>query len=46
LKNAFRESRLAGDDSLNHSAREELWRFSKEFYATGTQSHAKVGKLR
>jgi histone-lysine N-methyltransferase SETMAR len=37
LKDALRGRRFADDDELKHSVREELRRFSKEFYATGIQ---------
>jgi histone-lysine N-methyltransferase SETMAR len=38
LKDALRGRRFADDDDeLKHSVREELRRFSKEFYATGIQ---------
>jgi hypothetical protein len=33
----LRGRRFADDDELKHSVREELGRFSKEFYTTGTQ---------
>jgi histone-lysine N-methyltransferase SETMAR len=37
LKDAIRGRRFADDDVLKHSVREQLRRFSKEFYATGIQ---------
>jgi hypothetical protein len=36
-KDAFWGLRFTEEDELKHSVREELRRFSKEFYATGTQ---------
>jgi hypothetical protein len=37
LKDTPRDRRFVYDDDLKHSAREELQRFSKHFYATGAQ---------
>jgi histone-lysine N-methyltransferase SETMAR len=37
LKDALRGRRFAEDDELKRSVREELRRFSKEFFATGIQ---------
>jgi hypothetical protein len=37
LKDALRGRRFTEDDELKHSVREELRRFSKEFFATGMQ---------
>ena len=37
LKDVLRGSRFVDDDELEHSVHKEFRRFSKEFYATGTQ---------
>jgi hypothetical protein len=38
MKEALRGRRVAGEDELNLRMREEFLRFSKDVYATGTQS--------